>query len=319
MRTFLNHIRNETLDEIKTSLENLWQQMIQLSEFFQYSFVLILKRKCLVRASRVRSGESGTPSTIIYVRWSSRRYELGCDAPVIQTCTWHMFQLGYSGRDFWILVTDVLGNETNNISKRGTQLLSPKISFSVTEIIISRYTQNCWHFEENPFKCIFIQNIFIFIEISMKFVPVSNGWCQAGDKKLPEHTEAQTRSPPFRSQHYQMHFLEWKSKNGCHFEDDILNSILFNENVSISIEISLVCSQGPIDNMPTFVQIMAWCRPGNKPLFEPMLVGLLTHWFITRPPWVKGYFFWFHIYMALEPGQFYFNSLVHRRFNCDFR
>ena len=85
MRTFLNHIRNETLDEIKTSLENLWQQMIQLSEFFQYSFVLILKRKCLVRASGVRSGESGTPSTIIYVRWSSRRYELGCDAPVCST------------------------------------------------------------------------------------------------------------------------------------------------------------------------------------------------------------------------------------------
>ena len=82
MRTFLNHIKNETLDEIETSLENLWQQMIQLSEFFQYSFVLILKRKCLVRASRVRSGESGTPSTIIYTRWSSRRYELGCDTPV---------------------------------------------------------------------------------------------------------------------------------------------------------------------------------------------------------------------------------------------
>ena len=85
MRTFLNHIKNETLEEIKTSLENLWQQMIQLSEFFQYSFVLILKRKCLVRASRVRSGESGTPSTIIYVRWSSRRYELGCDTPVCTT------------------------------------------------------------------------------------------------------------------------------------------------------------------------------------------------------------------------------------------
>ena len=84
MRTFLNHIKDETLDEIKTSLENLWQQMIQLSEFFQYSFVLILKRKCLVGASRVRFGESGTPSTIIYTRWSIRRYELGCDAPVVE-------------------------------------------------------------------------------------------------------------------------------------------------------------------------------------------------------------------------------------------
>ena len=56
--------------------------MIQLSEFFQCSFVLILKRKCLVGASRVRCGESGTHSTIIYTRWSSRHCELGCDAPV---------------------------------------------------------------------------------------------------------------------------------------------------------------------------------------------------------------------------------------------
>ena len=88
MGAFFNHIKNETLDEIKTSLENLWQQMIQLSEFFQYSFVLILKRKCLVGASRVRCGESGTPSTIIYTRWSSRRYELGCDTPVSITTVW---------------------------------------------------------------------------------------------------------------------------------------------------------------------------------------------------------------------------------------
>ena len=82
MRTFLYHMKNETLCEIKTSQENWWQRMIQ---FFQYSFVLILKRKCLVRDSRVRCGESGTPSTIIYTRWSSRRYELGCDAPVFTT------------------------------------------------------------------------------------------------------------------------------------------------------------------------------------------------------------------------------------------
>ena len=66
MGNFLNHIKNETLDEIKTTLENLWQRMIQLSEFFLYSFVLILKRKFLVGARPVRCGESGTPSTVIY-------------------------------------------------------------------------------------------------------------------------------------------------------------------------------------------------------------------------------------------------------------
>ena len=50
--------------------------MIQLSEFFQYSFVLILKRKCLVGASRVRCQESGTPSTIIYRRIADVCFEL---------------------------------------------------------------------------------------------------------------------------------------------------------------------------------------------------------------------------------------------------
>ena len=80
-----NHIKNETLDEIKASLENLWQLMIQLSEFSQYSFVFILKRNGQVGASRVRCGESGTPSTIIYTRWSSRCYKLGCDAPMVNT------------------------------------------------------------------------------------------------------------------------------------------------------------------------------------------------------------------------------------------
>ena len=90
MRTFLNHIKNETLDEIETSLENLWQRMIQLSAFFIYSFVLILKQNCLVGASWVHCGKSGTPSTIIYTRWSSRHYDLGCHAPVWQSTQLNM-------------------------------------------------------------------------------------------------------------------------------------------------------------------------------------------------------------------------------------
>ena len=32
---------------------------------------------------------------------------------------------------------------------------------------------------------------------------------------------------------------------------------------------------------------MAWCRPGDKPLSEPMMVSLLTHKCVTRPQWVK--------------------------------
>ena len=43
----------------------------------------------------------------------------------------------------------------------------------------------------------------------------------------------------------------------------------------------------PIDNIPSLVQIMAWRRPGNKPLSEPMFVRLPTHICVTRPQWVN--------------------------------
>ena len=32
---------------------------------------------------------------------------------------------------------------------------------------------------------------------------------------------------------------------------------------------------------------MAWRRPGDKPLSEPMLVNSLTHICVTRPQWIK--------------------------------
>ena len=52
---------------------------------------------------------------------------------------------------------------------------------------------------------------------------------------------------------------------------------LENENVSISIDISLkFVPRGQINNIPSFVQIMAWRRPGDKPLSEPMMVSSLN-------------------------------------------
>ena len=42
-----------------------------------------------------------------------------------------------------------------------------------------------------------------------------------------------------------------------------------------------------ISNIPAFVQIMAWHRPGDKPLSEPMMVRLPTHICVTRPQWVN--------------------------------
>ena len=58
-----------------------------------------------------------------------------------------------------------------------------------------------------------------------------------------------------------------------HFPDDIFKGIFLNENIWISINISLkFFLKGPINNIPALVQMMAWRRPGDKPLSEPMLV-----------------------------------------------
>ena len=43
---------------------------------------------------------------------------------------------------------------------------------------------------------------------------------------------------------------------------------------------------GRINNIPALVQIMAWRRSGDKPLFEPMMVTLLMHICVTQPQWV---------------------------------
>ena len=73
-------------------------------------------------------------------------------------------------------------------------------------------------------------------------------------------------------------------QNGRHFPDDIYKWIFVNENVWISIKISLkFVPWGLINNIPSLVQIMAWRRPGDKPLSEPRTVSLLTHIRVTRP------------------------------------
>ena len=86
-------------------------------------------------------------------------------------------------------------------------------------------------------------------------------------------------------------------RNGRHFPGDIFKWIFLNENVWISIKISLkFVPNVPIKNIPALVQIMAWRRSGDKPLSEPMMVRLPTHICVTRPQWVKS-----AIYILCEP------------------
>ena len=77
-------------------------------------------------------------------------------------------------------------------------------------------------------------------------------------------------------------------QNGRHSADDTFKCIFLNENVKISIKNSLkFVPKGPFNNNSALVQIMAWRRPGDKPLSEPMMVRSTTHICVTRPQWVK--------------------------------
>ena len=79
-------------------------------------------------------------------------------------------------------------------------------------------------------------------------------------------------------------------QNGRHFADDIFKCIFLNENVWFPIKISVNCvPKGPIDNNAALAQIMAWRRPGDKPLSEPIMFSSTTHICVTRPQWVKRF------------------------------
>ena len=62
-------------------------------------------------------------------------------------------------------------------------------------------------------------------------------------------------------------------QNGIQFGDDISKFIFLNENCYILIPISMkYVPNGPTDNNPALVWIMAWYGTGNKPLLEPTMV-----------------------------------------------
>ena len=74
------------------------------------------------------------------------------------------------------------------------------------------------------------------------------------------------------------------------FADDIFKCIFLIENEWILPRISMkFVLRVRINNIPALVQIMAWRRPGDKPLSEPIMVSLLTHICVTRPQWVNAF------------------------------
>ena len=143
-------------------------------------------------------------------------------------------------------------------------------------------TRRCGHhFTDDIFKSFFLTRKFsVLNRIHLKYVckcPINKT-----TKIYPGHRFCrQTAS-------YNLNTLRPR-QDGRHFADDTFKLIFLNENVRISIKISLkFVPKGPIKNIPALVQIMAWRRSGDKPLSEPMMVCLLTHICVTRLQWVNS-------------------------------
>ena len=85
--------------------------------------------------------------------------------------------------------------------------------------------------------------------------------------------------------HFGQRVLNWLSqrKNCRHFK-----YVFYNNTVWISLEISLkFVPKVRFNSIPPLVQIMAWRRPGDNPLYEPMMVDFLAYIYVTTPQWVN--------------------------------
>ena len=101
-------------------------------------------------------------------------------------------------------------------------------------------------------------------------------------------------------------------RNEQHFADDIFKRIFFNENVWISIKVSLkfVCKRS-MNNIPALVQIMAWRRSGDKPLSGSMMISLPTHICVSRPQWVNPFM---HVFTLFDMGEIKKETLKDRAY-----
>ena len=114
------------------------------------------------------------------------------------------------------------------------------------------------------FQLKFHWNLFVWVQITI-FQQIM-AWRQPGDKplsapmavRLPTHI-CVTRTLPL----------------------DIMAAI---SQTIFSFAFSLMKS---FDNNPALVQIMAWCRLGDKPLSDPMLTRFHWHIYVTRGRWVN--------------------------------
>ena len=126
------------------------------------------------------------------------------------------------------------------------------------------------------------------ITLDIKYIVIYETCCRGNTQYQQTNADEQLIEIPGVSSCWRVNTLGPR-QDGRLFPDDTFKRIFLNVNIIISNKISLkFVPKGPINNIPTLVQIMAWRRPGDKPLSEPMMVSLMTHICVTRPQWVNA-------------------------------
>ena len=150
-------------------------------------------------------------------------------------------------------------------------------------ILESWTLSNCWR----SYTAHFINIRYVMLFNGVNVGPVDINWIDIINFPIFSRVASQALGHRTRASENFVNTLRPR-QNGRHFPDDIFKWFCLNENVSVAIKISLnFVPKGPINNIPTLVQIMAWRRPGDRSLSEPMIVSIPMHTCVTRPQWAK--------------------------------
>ena len=128
--------------------------------------------------------------------------------------------------------------------------------------LVNRVTWEHWH-PKSPARRLFVQNMF---KSTKKISRPCITDRLRGNPPVRVEIPKSRQNLPCSRQHFQMRFLQWKCMNFAKFFTKVR-----------------------INNIPSLVQIMAWRRPGDKTLYESMLVSLLTRICVTPPQWVTRF------------------------------
>ena len=150
------------------------------------------------------------------------------------------------------------------------------ISLGHNELIVWLLSEGL-SFSENAFQIFFMVIIKIIFTGMCWYLSWSSCWwwvnIGSGDGLISRGSEPLPflPLPILRKTHAVIELTHWgQDKMAAIFQTTFLNA--FSWMKIYEFQLKFHWNKGPINNIPAFVQVMAWRRPGDKPLSDPMMV-----------------------------------------------